>query len=173
MLGRSWGRKDSGGLVSGGGEQEEAEGLGRQSPTGPAGRKGEGLGASKGRGGQAGVGEKSKERASQAACCVWPQLLKRSNKMAPLPFSTFQAAALKRHCAHPSAPSSHAPLPPGSPGNTSLSWPDGGTGWHTAGGSGRPSSHLALCLGTETAGGDSILHISFWKIVHTKDSGYN
>ena len=59
VLGRSWGRKESGGLVSGGapkghswgpagGEQEEAEGLGRQSPTGPAGRKGEGLGASKG-----------------------------------------------------------------------------------------------------------------------------
>ena len=101
VLGRSWGRKESRGLVSGGapkghswgpagGEQEEAEGLGRQSPTGPAGRKGEGLGASKGRGGQAGVGEKSKERASQAACCVWPQLLKRSNKTAPSPSPLFK-----------------------------------------------------------------------------------
>ena len=86
MLGRSWARKESGGLVSGGalkghswgragGEQEEAEGLGRQSPTGPAGRKGEGLGASKGRGGQAGVG-KQRRGLPGHLLCVAPALEK-------------------------------------------------------------------------------------------------
>lgn len=43
-------------------EQEEAQGLGRQSPVGPAGRIGGGLGAFCGTGGRAGVKEESKGR---------------------------------------------------------------------------------------------------------------
>ena len=145
---------------------------GEAEPPGASRKKRRGLGASKGTGGQAGVGGKTKEGASQVPCCVWPQLLKRSNKTAPLPFSTFQASALKRPCAHPSAPSSRAPLPPGALSNASLSWPDAGGGVEQ-GREVEAIHHLALGLGTETAGGDSGLHISFWKTVHTKDSGYN
>ena len=140
---------------------------GEAEPPGASRKKRRGLGASKGTGGQAGVGEKSKGRGLPGPLlCVAPALEK-IQQNSPPPLLYLSSSCLEKTLCPPLCPRLPCPTT-----TRDSSWPDAGGGVEQRR-EVETIHHLALCLGTETAGGDSGLHISFWKTVHTKDSGYN